>query len=174
MWQLKNISFGLIGSSILLSALAISPIEAKAQASLAPGDAHVVTEEAVKIDCPFACEPWPEKLGLSDEQMEKLITLKSDYEIKTAEKKAQLWADMKQMILLTTTAKTDKDAILALNEKMNALKAELSTSRVNKMLEAMLVMTAKQKEEIHHHVLVHMLNQHPVADKHHHSAEHHH
>jgi Spy/CpxP family protein refolding chaperone len=63
---------------------------------------------------------------------------------------------------------------LSLNEKTNSLKSELSTARVHKMLDAMAVMTPKQKEQIHHHMLVHMLSHQPMGEKHHHGMKHHH
>ncbi len=169
--RLNNLALSLIASSIFLIN---NPINASAQASPPSGEPGAVNEESVKIDCPMACEPWSEKLGLTDEQMEKLVSLKSDYEIKTAEKKAQLMADTKQMMLLMTASKTDKDAVLTLNEKMNSLKTELATARVNKMLDAMAVMTVKQREEIHHHMLTHMLSHHNMHEMHHHIGEHHH
>ena len=169
MKQLKNSALGLIVSTIFIIS---GPIGAKAQGVPLSGDP--MSEESVKVDCPTACEPWPEKLGLTDDQMEKLVSLKSDCEIKTAEKKAQLMADIKKMMLLMTEEKTDRDAILALNEKMNSLKAELATARVNKMLDAMAIMTVKQKEQIHHHMLVHMLSHNQTMGMHHHSHGHHH
>lgn len=166
--RLKNLALGLIISSIILIN---SSINVKAQSATFIGGHE---EESVKVDCPMVCEPWPEKLSLTDEQMEKLVSFKSDYEIKSAEKKAQLMADMKQMMLLMTEAKPDKDAILALNEKMNSLKAELATAHINKMFDAMAIMTIKQREQIHHHMLVHMLSHHQTYEMYHHGFGHHH
>jgi len=107
-----------------------------------------------------AREPWPEKLGLTDEQMEQLISLKSDYMVDTAKQKAELKADMKKMCMLMTAPKLDKDAILSLHEKIDQLKTSLSDAHVKHMLTAMNVMTDKQREEMHHHMLVHSLSHH--------------
>jgi len=174
MTKLNGMAVALIASGIFLANYGISPVSCRAQA--APEDPAPANEESFKADCPSECGPWPERLGLSDEQMEKLITLKSDYEIKFAEKKAQLKADMKQMMLLMTADKVDKDAVLSLNEKMNSLKAELSTARINKMLDGMAVMSTKQKEQIHRHLLVHVLSHHSMPDsmQHHTFIGHHH
>jgi Spy/CpxP family protein refolding chaperone len=105
-------------------------------------------------------EPWPEKLGLTDEQMEQLVSLKSEYAVDTAKQKAELKADMGKMMLLMTAPTLDKQAVLSLKEKMDQLKASLCDARVNHMISAMNVMTPKQKEQMRHHMLVHMLSHH--------------
>ncbi len=109
-----------------------------------------------------------EKLGLSDEQMEKLVSLKSEYEVKTAPQKAELMSEMKKMALLMSASKLDKDAVMALHEKIASTKSALCTDRVNHMLSAMEVMTEKQREEIHHRMLVHMLGHHHMMGGMHH------
>ncbi len=118
------------------------------------------------------CEPWPEKLGLTDEQMEQLISLKSEYIIDTAKQKAELRANMKKLALLMTEPKLDKEAIMSLHEKINQLKTGLSDARVKHMLSAMNVMTEKQREEMHHHMLVHSLSHHHSWGKSHKPAPH--
>jgi len=165
---LKSWKLSLISTSTVLLAFNICTNISQAQ----PAAAEIPTEVDMKMGCPIECEPWPEKLGLTDEQMEKLITLKSEYEIKNAERKAQLMANMKQMALLMTEDKADKNVILSLNDKNNAIKAELSVARINRMIEAMSIMTPKQKEQIHHNMLVHMLS-HQTGDFHHHRMKKH-
>ena len=105
------------------------------------------------MDC---CQPWAEKMGLSDEQMEKLVSLKSEYMVKTAPQKAELMSDMKQMMLLMTAPSLDKQAIMSLHDKMSSIKSDLCTARVNHMISAMEVLTSKQRSDMHHHMLVHM------------------
>jgi Spy/CpxP family protein refolding chaperone len=171
MHRLRTLTLGFLASTAVFTTFNFCVLGAQAQPMPNWGDGP---EHEAKMGCPIECEPWPEKLDLTDEQMEKLIDLKSDYEIKTAEKKAQLLANMKHMALLMTDTKADKEAILSLNEKNNALKSELSVARTHKMLDAMAIMTTKQKEQIHHHMLVHMLSHQPMGGKHHHSTKHHH
>jgi hypothetical protein len=98
MHRLKTLTCGFLASTAVFTTFNFCVV--KAQAQPAAGSWEGGSEHETKMGCPIECESWPEKLGLTDEQMEKLIDLKSDYEIKTAEKKAQLLANMKQMALL--------------------------------------------------------------------------
>ena len=83
-------------------------------------------------------------LNLSDDQMEKLINLKSQLAINTAVKKAELKANFEQIMLLMSKPTVDRDKILSLNDKNNALKTELSKAHINFMLSASDVFTAEQ------------------------------
>lgn len=166
---LKSWTFNLTAIATCLTIFNISTSASQAQSSPAE-----IPEGEMRVNCPAECEPWPEKLRLTDEQMEKLISLKSAYEIKNAEKRAQLFANMKQMSMLMTDSNLDKNAILALNEKNNSLKAELATARTNRIIEAMSIMTDKQREQIHHNMLVHMLSRHQMGDMNHYNWRKHH
>lgn len=166
---LKSWAFNLSTTAACLTIFNISTFACQAQSS--PAEAQ---EIEMRTTCSVECEPWPEKLGLTDEQMQKLISLRSDYEIKNAEKRAQLFANMKRMSMLMSDSNVDKSAILALNEKNNSLKAELATARTNRMIEAMSIMTDKQREQIHHNMLVHMLSRHLMGDISHHNWRKHH
>jgi Spy/CpxP family protein refolding chaperone len=167
--RLKTFTFGLLASGTILITFNICVFPSQAQA--VPGGSESLPEGEMKITCPIECEPWPEELELTDEQMEKLVDLRLDYEIKIAEKEAQLMSNMKQMALLMTSTKTDKEAIMALNGKTNSLRADLDTARVQKMIAAMDIMTPKQKEQIHHRMLVHMLSHHQMDIMKHHGAK---
>ncbi len=173
MKELRKKALGLIFAGIFFGSFTISPRATQAQPN--PYDSQPNNEIAMKLEGPIDCGSCPEKLGLTDEQMEKLIALDSDYEIKNAQKRAQLVSDIKQMALQMTEPKTDKAAVLALDEKINSLKTELAIARANKMLEGMSILTEKQKELMHHHMLVHMLSHPPMpamSGKYPHHSEH--
>lgn len=124
--------------------------------------------------------PWSQRLGLTEKQMEQLVELKSDYGVRTAQQKAELMASRKKMMLLMTEPTIDKEAVRNLNERIKSLQSDLNDSRVNNMLNAMEVMTPKQREEIHHHMLVHEVGfnhhhyHHATGNKYHKGSEHEH
>jgi Spy/CpxP family protein refolding chaperone len=164
---------GLTASTIVLAGFTFSGLPARAQAEAPEGPPEqsvpVINEEDVvspdmdsAADC---CEPWAEKMGLSDEQMEKLVSLKSEYAEKIAPQKAELMADMKKMMLLMTASSLDKSAVMSLHEKIANIKADMCTARVNHMLSVAEVMTPKQRADIRHHMLVHMVSPHHMMGK---------
>ena len=177
----RNMVLGMVASTVLLTSFAFLPLVARAQEEIQgpPEEVALVNEEVMAVgpgeEC---CEPWAEKLGLSDEQMERLVSLKSEYMAKTAPQKAEMMADMKQMMLLMTASSLDKSAIMSLHDKMAGIHSDLCAARVNHMMDAMNVLTSKQREDLHHRLLVHMVDPHHMhghADmSHHKSFEHHH
>ena len=178
--EFKNMFLGLTASTIVLTSFAISTLPSRAQSEALEGQPELIAaanEESAPLDPDGpaeCCQPWAEKMGLSDEQMEKLVSLKSEYAVKTAPQKAELMSDMKQMMLLMTASSLDKQAVLSLHEKMANIKSDLSTARVNHMLSAMAVMTPKQRTDMRHRMLMHMVDPHHMHDMHHHGFEHHH
>src|SRR5579872_5705556 len=141
MIELKKIFLGLTASTIVLANFSLTTLSARAQSETVEGPPEeivLVNEEAPppgpggEMDC---CQPWAEKLGLSDEQMEKLVSLKSEYMTKTAPQKAELMADMRQMMLLMTASRLDRQAIMSLHDKMSDLKSDLCKSRLNHLLD---------------------------------------
>jgi Spy/CpxP family protein refolding chaperone len=169
--ELKKIFLGLTAVTVVLANFSITALPSRAQAEAVEGPPEeivLVNEEAPppggEVDC---CQPWAEKLGLSDEQMEKLVSLKSEYMVKTAPQKAELRSDMKQMMLLMTASRLDRQAITSLHDKMSDLHADLCKAHMNHMIDAMEVLTPKQREDMHHHMLVHMVDPHHMHGKHH-------
>ncbi len=161
----NNMLFGLMTAGTVAISFNASALQSYAQSEEAvdsdSAEVLVISElpETTNSEHPNH-GPWPEKLGLTDEQMEQLVSLKSEYAVDTAKQKAELKAHMEKMMLLMTEPKLDKQAVLSLHEKINQLKTSLSEARVNHMMSAMEVMTPKQKEEMRHHMLVHMLSHH--------------
>ena len=176
--ELKKMFLGLTASTVVLTSFAFLPLVARAQAEAPegpPDEIVLVTEESTppgeEMDC---CQPWAEKMGLSDEQMEKLVSLKTEYMTKTAQHKAEVMSDMKQMMLLMTASKLDRQAIMSLHDKIASIKSDLCTARVNHMIDAMEVLTPKQREDMHHHMLVHMVDPHHMHGMKDHGFAHHH
>ncbi len=74
--RLKGQTFGFLAFSTIFITLNFSISPSQAQPSPESGEAHA--GDKMKMSCPMECEPWPEKLGLTDEQMEKVVELKSE------------------------------------------------------------------------------------------------
>ncbi len=93
-------------------------------------------------------QPTAPRLSLSDEQRQKIKSLKDQYTLDTAMKKAQLKVQRGQLFDLLRKSKVDKQEVLSLHAKVTALRSELSDARMNFMLAANDVFTPEQKEQM--------------------------
>ncbi|MBS1996698.1 MAG: Spy/CpxP family protein refolding chaperone [Cyanobacteria bacterium SZAS LIN-2] len=84
-------------------------------------------------------------LKLTPEQKEKLGSLRDSFKLSTADKKAQLDVAHDQMRRLLEQPTIDKQAALSLQNKINGLKDELSTARLNMMLASADIFTPDQR-----------------------------
>lgn len=88
------------------------------------------------------------RLSLTPEQKEKLGAIRDQFTLDTATKKAQLKVQMHQLRELMGKPTIDKQAVLSLNDKVSALKADLSKARLQMMLASSDVFTPEQREQI--------------------------
>lgn len=109
---------------------------------------ETVTAELPKESAKPSCEGrFDTKLRLTDEQRSKLGALRDQYTLDTAGKKAQLEVSFRQMHELLRQPTIDKQAVLNLEAKINSLKTDLSTARINVMLASSDVFTAEQRAQ---------------------------
>lgn len=87
------------------------------------------------------------KLKLSDEQREKLGSLRDQFKLSTATQQAELEVSYRQMGELLRKPTIDKQAVLALQTKINGLRDNLSNAKVAMMLSASDVFTPEQRAE---------------------------
>ena len=135
----KKMVAGLISASVAAVGIGMCGIQAFAQSDDSANTTVLISEVPQTGSWGYPAErgPWAERLGLSDKQLEQLVSLKSEFSVRTAKEKAELKADRKKLMLLMTEPTVDKEAVLSLHEKMKSLQSDLSDSRVNQMLGAM-------------------------------------
>lgn len=92
---------------------------------------------------------------LSDEQLEKMSTLKNQFEQATIMQKAQLHVLHLQMQELMMKPSVDRSQVLSIQSKINALHDELSTRFLNYRLDKMDILSPAQREQMRHHMLMH-------------------
>lgn len=126
---------------LALSGLLFCALPAIADDSAFTGSARAQT--AVKVCAPGSMH---EKLKLSTEQKDKLSSIRDQYKLATAQKKAELEVAMSQQRQLMQKATIDKSAVLSLQGKINSLKADLSNARIDMALTASAVFTPEQRE----------------------------
>jgi Spy/CpxP family protein refolding chaperone len=126
---------------LALSGLLFCALPAIADDSASAGGARAQT--AVKVCAPGSMH---EKLKLSTEQKDKLSSIRDQYKLATAQKKAELEVAMSQQHQLMSKATIDKSAVLSLQGKINSLKADLSNARIDMALTASAVFTPEQRE----------------------------
>lgn len=112
--------------------------------------AETVTAQLPKDGGKPVCEGkgcFDPKLKLTDEQRSKLGALRDKFTLDTAGKSAELEVSIRQMHELMGKSTIDKQAVLNLESKINSLKADLSTARVNLMLASSDVFTPEQRAQ---------------------------
>lgn len=100
----------------------------------------------------------PRAAFLSTAQLEKLSALKDKFILDTAQDRAQLKVERHELFSLLSQPTVNKEEVLALASKMNALKNKISDARVNLLLAKSDVLTAEQREKLHDRFLMRSLN----------------
>lgn len=86
------------------------------------------------------------KFNMTDEQKSKLSSLKNQYILDTATKKAELKVASNQLREEMGKSSIDKSAAQGLQSKINSLRGELASARLNMLLAAADVFTPEQRE----------------------------
>lgn len=94
------------------------------------------------------------RASLTDEQLEKLSALKGQYLAETASQKTELRSLKRQQRNLITKAGSDRNEIMALQDKINDLKAKLATSTLKFKLDGFAVLTPDQQKQVRHRMLI--------------------
>ena len=118
-----------------------------------------------------------DRLNFTDAQLEKMAALKDQYMLATAGKKAELHSLMRQMMDQLTQPTIDRAKITGIHDKMAALRTDLSNARLAYAMDRADVLTADQRKEIHHRMLLHQLGHGHWGHHggmHHHGFGHHH
>ena len=87
------------------------------------------------------------KLQITPDQRAKLGSLHDQYTLSTATKKAELEVAHNDLRRLFAQPSVDKQAVLALQGKINGLKDDLSNQRLNLMLSSSDIFTPEQRAE---------------------------
>jgi len=86
------------------------------------------------------------KLQITPEQKAKLGSLRDQFKLSTADKKAELEVAHSQLRRIFSQPTVDKGAALALQSKINGLRDDLSTAKLNMMLASSDIFTPEQRE----------------------------
>lgn len=131
----RSIALAATAAMCMLPAIAQeSPI-----AAVSDSDSSVIAQARV----PDAAPLHP----ITAEQKQKLVAIRDQFELDNAQKKAILHVSQRQLHGMLRADSVDKSAALALQSKINGLKADLSTSKLSMMLAARDVFTAEQRAE---------------------------
>ncbi len=144
----------------LVKFLVVASTVAGIPAFAAPSNEGGVTKTQVKVGSSCCAErardnkvSFARKMGLSDEQLEKIAALKDQQRVATASQKAQLKALSDQLKDVMTKPELDKQAALGLQGKINDLRAQLSNEKLEERINFMAVLTPEQKEILRHRIL---------------------
>jgi Spy/CpxP family protein refolding chaperone len=156
-----------VGTLLTLPALSADPTPNTTPGSVA--DYQATNQDDMEIAALIA-DAGPgghHKMHMTDDQLEKMMSLSQAYSTATAAKKAQLHVLHQQMRSALSAPSIDRGALASLNDKINSLSADLSRTRLNYMEDRAEVMTAEQRAAMHHMFLV------MGAMHHHHGRGHH-
>jgi len=92
---------------------------------------------------------------LSDDQLERMVSLKDKYETSTASKRAQLHSNEQQLRNAMTAPSIDHSKLASLNDSINSLRNDLSRTKLEYMEDRAEVLTPEQRAGLHHMMLMH-------------------
>jgi Spy/CpxP family protein refolding chaperone len=94
------------------------------------------------------------RLGLTDEQLLKISTMKDQYRLSSAGQKAETKVLSDQLKNVLTAPQLDKAQALSIQSKLNDVKDKLSNEKLQFRMDFMSVLTPEQKEIVRHKMLV--------------------
>ena len=94
------------------------------------------------------------KLGLTDNQLEKIATLKDQSRTSMAPEFAQMKELRDQLKIAITKSDVSAQDDLALQGKINTLRDQISNQKLQEKLNFMAILTPEQRETIRHKMLV--------------------
>lgn len=95
--------------------------------------------------------------SLSEEQRDKLLTLRNKHKLDTAATRAELQVRKSELRHLFSKANIDKSAAKDLQGKINELTARLSDARLDLMLASSDILTPEQRESMRNRFMRHSL-----------------
>ena len=151
----KNIVKTLIITSTLVGIPAFAA-DNSSSASLIAGGAN----KQVKIGAKCSGDSFQrhgqfgKRLGLTDEQLLKISTMKDQYRVTSAGQKAETRLLSDQMNNILTSPQLDKAQTLSIQTRLNDVKDKLSNEKLQFRIDFMSVLTPEQKEIVRHKTLV--------------------
>lgn len=155
--------------SLSMVATVLTPAFAFSPSDTAPGDSGFDVQVAVSPDennvaaipgaasapqmndsIGFGGTKLGAQLDFTDEQLEKIAKLKNELADNTTGKKLELRSLSRQLRMLLTQESVDRSQVLALQKKINDLHSDLATSKLTMRLDTLNIMTAEQRQKIHH------------------------
>ena len=94
------------------------------------------------------------KNPMTDDQLQKMAAIRESLKEKTASQRSQLSALKFQLRNLMMADTIDRSAANALQSKINALKGDIATARLNAHIDMMGVLTSEQRTHLRHHMLM--------------------
>jgi Spy/CpxP family protein refolding chaperone len=150
----KNIVKTLIITSTLVGIPAFA-----ADNTCSAGAANTLTTQ-VKIGAKCSGEGFQrhgqfgKRLGLTDEQLLKISTMKDQYRLSSAGQRAETKVLSDQLKNVLTAPQLDKAQALSIQSKLNDVKDKLSNEKLQYRIDFMSVLTPEQKEIVRHKMLV--------------------
>lgn len=157
------------------SGLAIAPMPVSAQSADAGASPTTVAKlPAGGCSVGGKCFSGKKKMNFSDEQLEKLSSLKTKMRETSGPKMLELKKLKGEIRDKLTKSDVNKDEILAIQSKINGLKAELSNDRISFMVDASQILTEEQKQTMRRKMLMKILMGHHRGHKRFHGKRSHH
>lgn len=93
------------------------------------------------------------KSKFSDEQIEKMISLKNQFLDSTATKRTEMETAQRQLRDLFRADNIDRSKALELQNKIDGLRADISRARLNLKLDQISLLTPEQRQDMKHKML---------------------
>lgn len=91
--------------------------------------------------------------SFSDEQLEKMYQIKSDFQDKSGPKFVEVMSLERNLRDLLTQPEFDKSKAQSLQNKINSAKADLANMRLDERMSLLAVLTPEQRKEVRHNYI---------------------
>lgn len=152
----------IITSMLLIGSLLAIPASASQNKPEQTPDNQVNTRMPMGSGQPFCAwqrggEDCFASLGVTDEQLEKLVSLRNQFKDNSFSVKHELSSNIRKLADLLSQPKVDRQEIMTVQDKINSLRTNLSNARLAFLMDASDVLTADQKKLVRHKMLIHQL-----------------
>src|SRR5262249_7334001 len=133
-----------LSNSVLCSMLMASMTTVSAMAANTTGSTTPVTKTAINRECGSSGKCSTNRLSLSDEQLQKMAALKTQFLETTAPEKVELLSLKRQLKDSFAQNTLDRAQAFAIQNKINALRSKMADQRLTLRLDKFALLTPEQ------------------------------
>jgi len=148
MFNIKNQVFAVVVASLLIAAPVLAADNVTADG--ADGGRTVASK---RLDCAGGACQRGGKSSFSDSQLEKMSAIRNQFMDKTGQERSEFGSLHRQLRDVLSQSSIDRSKAEGIQSKINSIKGELSTAKLDLKMDEIAVLTPEQREQLHHRML---------------------